>query len=803
MFERRLKILLFIMLVACGVLAIRAAQIQLLQHDLWRKQATEIMKRGEFIEVTRGTIFDRKGVQLVDDAPCVDACVDYRAITEVPDEQWVQDRATQSLKNSLGDQFRTMMHSAQGPDLLAQEIDRIRGNIAAMWDELAVAGNQTPEQIDDIRHEIVGRVEMRKRYIWWHNYEQTTARSERENSTSWYRHFLLDTAPDESAIDKFEIEVAEETAPHVILHNISPDVQGRLARQHDRFFCLSLVPSKYREYRFGRVACNLLGYVAPVRPDEVAFDSEFTDGQLEEYWSDEARRYWPADALERFGIPVFRELRRYWPTDLAGRAGVEALCEKTLRGTRGKIDRVAKTDTVVDQVDSVPGRNVTLSIDILLQQDIENEFVKTRVHRDKDTGAMETRYNQHGAAVVIKVDTGEVLALVSNPGFDPKDLQTQYAALAADELNRPLLDRATQLDVVPGSTVKPIVGSGAITDKIMTAEDKIQCRGELMILGRPQPYGRCWIYFPCVAQGIPISHRYNDPSIGPDDGLTISDGIKNSCNVVFETVALRMGMEKLSTWFDKFGLGRITGIGIEENPGLIYRPSEANRIEAQTQTWSAGIGEGHIQATPIQMANVAATIARDGIWMRPKLVARDDVGRFTTRPSGASGPDEVDLNLSPEALHAVQKGMREVCTADGTGRAILPEYIERGPNDPPLDQDPLRQIEIAGKTGSAQTGKLMTLVEHDASGKVTGTREVNFGDPGTEGWYLRPGSPTDPNPEKHLAHGWFIGYAPADHPQIAFCVFVEYGEAGGRVAGGIAHDLLVDCLKHGYLRAAK
>jgi penicillin-binding protein 2 len=353
--------------------------------------------------------------------------------------------------------------------------------------------------------------------------------------------------------------------------------------------------------------------------------------------------------------------------------------------------------------------------------------------------------------------------------------------------------------VVPGSTVKPIIGSGSITDGVMTATEKIQCRGVLMINGKPQNYGHCWIFSQCTARGLPISHGPSgagDDHVGPDDMLTVSDGIKDSCNVVFETIALRMGMPKVSAWFDRFGLGRRTGIGIEENPGMIYRPSGAMPIEAQTQTWSAGIGEGHIQATPIQMANVAATLARNGIWMRPRLVAQEDFGRFSMRPSEPSGPDRVDLHLSPDALSAVQTGMREVCTPTGTGYQILPQSIERGPDDPPVDQDPLANVQIAGKTGSAQTGGLMSLVERDPTGKPIGYRPVHFGDPGTQGWYL---SPDGPDPEKHLAHAWFIGYAPADHPQIAFCVMVEYGEAGGRVAGAIAHDLLVDCIKRGYL----
>ena len=682
-----------------------------------------------------------------------------------------------------------------------------------MWRELAVLGGKTPEQLDEIRRDIVQRIEMRKRYVWWHRYQAGLKRNEQQNASIWYRDFLSDNDPSKSPQDNFELEVAEETAPHVILHNISPEVQARLARQQDRFFCLTLVPSKYREYPFGRAACHVLGYLQTARPEEITADAAASDVELDQFWSAQAARFWPKAILDSQGVAEFRELRRYWPTDLVGRTGLEALCEQSLRGTRGKIERVAGKEEILEQVDAVPGRDVTSSIDIELQKDIENEFVKTRVLHDKAGNATETRFNQHGAAVVIKVDTGEVLALVSAPGYDPKDLDTKYQELQADELDHPLLDRATGLATVPGSTVKPILGCGSITDGIMKPTDKIQCRGELMIDGKPQGYGHCWMFNQCKAAGVDPSHGPNgagDAAIGPDDMLTISDGIRDSCNVVFETVALRMGMAKLSTWFDRFGLGQRTGIGIEENPGLIYHPSEAMAVMAQAQTWSAGIGEGHVHATPLQMANVAATIARDGFWMRPWLVPAADATRHGASEAGVTGPDRVDLHLSREAIDAVQKGMKEVCTyqtqrGDGSGWMITPEGFKRGPNDPPLDLDPLRGIPIAGKTGSAQLGGLMSIRNFDADGKPSGYRQIHFGDPGTQGWYIQPSSPTpdDPHPEKHLAQAWFIGYAPSDHPQVAFCVLVEYGNAGNVVAGPIAHDLLVDCVKHGYLSAAK
>ena len=144
------------------------------------------------------------------------------------------------------------------------------------------------------------------------------------------------------------------------------------------------------------------------------------------------------------------------------------------------------------------------------------------------------RFNQHGAAVVIKVDTGEVLALVSNPGFDLNDLDARYSEFAADELNRPMFDRATELAVVPGSTVKPIVGSGSITDGTMTPTDKIQCKGVLYIDDKPQPHGHCWIYEACIARGL------------RPDQVTVIALIRAKQTASAPTICLRSPMESAS-----------------------------------------------------------------------------------------------------------------------------------------------------------------------------------------------------------------------------------------------------------------
>ena len=326
----------------------------------------------------------------------------------------------------------------------------------------------------------------------------------------------------------------------------------------------------------------------------------------------------------------------------------------------------------------------------------------------------------------------------------------------------------------------------------------MECTGYLVLDNHRYPFGRCWVASMWEGHIASVAHHPIPLGAAHETGfLTITDGLERSCNVVFETIADKMGGKELNFWMGQFGLGRPTGVGIEEYRGRIPPPIDFPKTSpGRMDTCFAGIGQVGVEATPLQMANAAATIARRGIWIRPQLVAASDIGRATTKPAAPMGPDVVDLHLSPEAVDAVQLGMFRVCnSAAGTGTGIMPKQQE-----PELENDPLANIKIAGKTGSAQT-TLMTVPSRDASGVqvVQDGRLVRdvvpIGAAGTEGWYQSVGE------AKHMVHAWFIGYAPADHPQVAFCVMVQYGETGGRVAGAIAHDVLAACVRHGYLSA--
>jgi cell division protein FtsI/penicillin-binding protein 2 len=320
--------------------------------------------------------------------------------------------------------------------------------------------------------------------------------------------------------------------------------------------------------------------------------------------------------------------------------------------------------------------------------------------------------------------------------------------------------------------------------------------------GVKYPNGRCWVASMYTGKIPSVAHHpvpAADPH--PTGFLTFSDALQRSCNVFFETLADRQQMDRLGYWYDRFGLGRPSGVGIAEVSGQIPGDVPVPAIEHRVATWFSGIGQSQVLATPIQMANAVATIARRGIWMRPTLLPRD----IDTNANQSS--DVVDLHLNPVAIDQAWDGMtRVVNTIAGTGKTMH-----------------MDDLLVAGKTGSAQAailkiprrdeqGKLiyktLEVPVMDANGKVTKVQRTTPDwepiEPGTEEhpnplapWYRSYGTKDD---RPVLVHAWVIGFAPANNPKIAFSVFVEYGGSGGGAAAAVARQVLAACVEHGYLQ---
>lgn len=785
MFERRLKMVLAVLALMTLGLILRAGQVQILQHDQWAAGAAETMKRSTLLDTIRGSIRDRAGRVIASDTPCVDVCVDYRAMTDPPEPKWLASKSEARLKAKMGEAY-TSKPRAERRQLIAAESEVVKADIARMWRDFAQMSSRPQSEIDDVRTQIIKKVEMRQRLVKMHNYRLAMEKDQqrRETEAFWKNWLLEGMAGDNDQIEKYAVVVAEQTEAHVILRAVPVEIQNYLGKHRESFPGMELKPSTHRSYPFGHAACHLMGRVSRVNKEDLAGDNADTE-----------------------------ETRRYLPNDLIGRGGIEALAEQALRGTKGKVVKVPGKDHELSRLDPVAGKDVKITIDIELQSKIESIFPAAKVY-DAD-GAAATLL-LHGSAVVIDVPTGEVLALASYPTYDLNAFDALYDKLYADEINSPLLNRATLSQLQPGSTIKPAVGLAAITSGVINTEHGIECTGYLVIDGVKRRVGRCWVAskFENDPRVPSVAHHPIPPSFPhPTGWLNFGDALERSCNPYFETLADRLGMEGLSQWYERFGFGRTTGLGIPESRGRLPRSYDGPAVDRRYKTWFSGIGQDPVSATPIQMANMAATIARGGVWMRPRLIGRDESARVgltlpPLRPApqatGDDGqplpandwPEVYDLRLSPEAVAAAKDGMQRVVYGGaGTGKGVV------------RNADALAGIRVCGKTGTAQAPRFTIRLRDPVTGEVL---KDERGRPRYE--VLEPSTADKPNPlapwyrgggkdGRDLAHAWYVGFAPAERPQIAFAVMVEYGGSGGLAAAAVARDVLTACVELGYLHA--
>lgn len=362
-----------------------------------------------------------------------------------------------------------------------------------------------------------------------------------------------------------------------------------------------------------------------------------------------------------------------------GKEGVELAFESYLHGTPGKRNietndqgKVVSGDDnwVVDQATGEvqapdPGDNVILTLDIKLQEAVERALA---------TGieGLKSEDTQGGAAVVIYVRDGGVLAMASYPTFDLTTYTQNYNTLLSDPLN-PLLNRATRQVYPPGSTFKIVTAIGGLEEGIIEPDTEIRDTGRYLYYDDYRP--QCWIY--------------RDSGGRSTHGLeNVSDAIMDSCNVFFFDVGRRLGISLLEEYTAMFGLGQPTGIELSEATGWMDGPEYT---ESQGQTWYEGntlpaaIGQGNSRFTPLQLANYVATLANGGTHYSAHLlkeVKSNDYSQVVERYE----PQVLNqLDIEPENLAAVTEGMLRV-TTEGSAKTY---FADLG-------------VQVAAKTGSAQ-----------------------------------------------------------------------------------------------------
>ncbi len=471
---------------------------------------------------------------------------------------------------------------------------------------------------------------------------------------------------------------------------------ARFAVNRYRFPGVAIKARLFRQYPFGAIASHALGYIGRITDKDVERIDE-----------------WDASA-------------NYKGTDTIGKAGVELSYERDLHGTTGvedvEVDANGRAVRTLRRTAPMAGDNLRLSLDIGLQQVAEAAFGDRR-----------------GALVAIEPATGDVLAFVSRPGFDPNLFVDGIDPVNWQELNdspdKPLLDRALRGAYPPGSTIKPYLALAALASGKRTPSQSIFDPGYFQIPGQ--------------------SHKYRDDKPGGHGVVDMYKSIVVSCDTYYYTLASETDIDDTARFLSKFGFGHKTGIDIEgELTGVL--PSRAWKRQrfsgktylADARKWylgdsiSAGIGQGYNAFTPIQLAHAIAMLANDGVGYTPHLVKSvQDTATGAVRAIASEPSSRLDVR--PDQIAFIKNALIGV-TQSGTSAAVFKDakYLS------------------AGKTGTAQLFSL--------KGEKYSEHHVE---------------------QRLRDHAWYEAYAPADHPRIAVAVLVENGGFGAEAAAPIARKV--------------
>ncbi|MFI5306294.1 MAG: penicillin-binding protein 2 [Polyangiales bacterium] len=504
-------------------------------------------------------------------------------------------------------------------------------------------------------------------------------------------------------------DIPERRRTHVVelYRDISRAQLAALETHRREIPGLQIVAVPVRTYPFGNLAAHAIGYLNQIN----------------------------AEDLKRFPE------RSYQSGDSIGRAGIEAAWESYLRGHDGELSTVidARNRDVEEEAsdssrsrerrrEPSPGRNLRLTLDMDLMRVIERVF----------------RGHPSGAAVVVDVRTGRVRALFSKPAYDLNEMSGRLTDDRAAELNsspfRPLIDKTVYETYFAGSTFKPVSALAALQEGSVTPSTHFDCPG----------------YYDLGRRRFRCSHAHGE--------VDMRQAIIQSCNVYFYHLAELVGLDRISQLSHDFGLGALTGIGINsEAQGFVptrewYMKQHGDQYHIGF-TLNAAIGQGDTRLTLIQMAMAYAAIANGGTLYVPQLV------QAVEAPDGSTIeelPPRVRRRVEVDAAHLAY-------VIDGMFGVV------NDPNGTAYDARVEGGIPVAGKTGTAQV----------SLGRRPGGVDV------ANAWYYR------------RAHAWFAGFAPADDPELAIVVLVEHGGQGGKYAAPIATRVLQEALGGGPAMASR
>ena len=461
--------------------------------------------------------------------------------------------------------------------------------------------------------------------------------------------------------------------PIIIKPDASPADIAYIESHRSDIPILEMIPVSRRRYLPGGFLAHAAGYVGEVSEQQI----EASNGKLR-------------------------------PGDFAGKTGLERQYNDLLQGTDGQrrviVNSIGKEVGHLTTQEAIPGKQITLTVDFDLQQTAEQSL-----------GA------RPGAVVALDPRNGEVLAMASHPALNPNDFAVRISGEDWKKLNddpeHPLLNRAIQAQLAPGSVFKIVTATAMLEDKVPPENFTTFCPGYATFYGRQF---KCWVYGKS-SHGVVSLHK----------------AILESCDIFFYNVGMRLGIDRLSYYGSKFGLGHKTGIDLpEELPGLMPSAEWVERVFHRKwyagETISVSTGQGAVITTPLQLARMIGGIAMGGVFKQPHML------------KDAPNIGEERFTLSEPTVEKITDGMYGVVNEEGgTARNVR-----------------LPGIEVSGKSGTAQ---VIGYATRDRFGKQ----------------------------KKFEDNAWFVGYAPRRNPEIVVAVLVqESGKHGGEAAGPVVKDVI-------------
>jgi penicillin-binding protein 2 len=470
--------------------------------------------------------------------------------------------------------------------------------------------------------------------------------------------------------------------------NLTEEEIASFAINRHRFPGVEIKAKLLRTYPLGKETAHVLGYVGRINQKELK----------------------DLDASNYSG------------TSHVGKNGIEKYYEKLLHGVVGsrrvEVNALGRTLRVLDSQPPKPGKNLYLSLDIKLQEEAINALGE-----------------ENGAVVALDPSDGSILALVSNPSFDPNLFVNGISSKEYDSLQKspdnPLFNRALRGRYPPGSTTKPIVGLAGLELKKTTKSREVFCRG----------------YFQLPKN----EHKYRDWKKSGHGYTNIRKAIVESCDVYFYDLANRLGIDNIYNYLNQFGFGHTPEVDISGAlKGLL--PSRKWKLRTRGEQWYTGetlimgIGQGYFLATPLELASTTATLAAKGKRFTPKILqaiqASENEKTLPVPPKQKTAVPITDINNWKHVIDAMTK---VVDSPHGTAKVIRTD-----------------KYRIAGKTGTAQVFSIKQDETYDEE-KI----------------------------EKKLRdHALFVSFAPASNPKIAVAVIVENGGSGSSVAAPIARRIM-------------